>query len=354
MTFARPTLAELIARAETETAARLGLGTLLERSVLKVLARVWAGGLHGLYGYLDWVSRQVVPLTADAEVLERWADLFGLERRPASAAVGPVTFAGTSGVAVLLGTVVQRADGRRFVVTTAGVLAAGVVTLPVTAELAGLEGNTAEATTLALATPIVGVTGATVAAGGLVNGLDEETDQGLRDRLQAFASAPPQGGSVADYDAWAKEVPGVTRVFVLEHGLGLGTVLVLFAVDDDPAGPIPSPAQVAAVQARLTDETRRDSRPVCAAVTTAAPVEQLVPITVALVPNTLPVQEAVIEALEGMLIREGRPGGTISHAKFVEAIATAAGEQDHTLTIPAGDVLIGPTSIPVLDAVTFL
>jgi uncharacterized phage protein gp47/JayE len=354
VTFVRPSLAALIARAETETAARLGLGSLLERSVLKVLSRVWAGGLHGLYGYLDWVSRQVVPLTADEEILERWADLFGLERRPASAATGDVVFAGTSGVQVPLGTIVQRADGRRFTTIAGGIIAAGTLTLAAKAEVAGLAGNTAAGTTLALATPIVGVTGATVATGGLVNGLDEETDVELRARLQALASAPPQGGSVADYDAWAKEVPGVTRVFVLENGLGLGTVVVLFAVDDDPGGPIPSPAKVLEVHNRLTDETRRDSRPVCAQVTTMAPVSQAVAITVALTPNTLPVQEAVSEALRGMLVREGGPGVTISHAKFVEAIATAAGEQDHVLTVPAGDVLVGPTSLPVLGVVSFV
>lgn len=354
MTFARPTLAELVDRAESETAARLGLGSLLPRSTLKVLARVWAGGLHGLYGYLDWVSRQVVPLTADQEVLERWADLFGLERRAAAAAVGDVTFSGTSGTVVPLGTVVQRADGERYETTAGGTVTAGTVTLPVEAEVAGLEGNAAAGTTLQLGTPITGVTGAVVAAGGLVNGLDPETDEELRTRLQEFVSAPPQGGSVADYHAWAREVPGVTRVFVIENGLGLGTVLVLFAVDDDPGGPIPNGAKVQEVQDRLTDETRRDSRPVCADVTTIPPVSQSVPVTVELTPNTLPVQEAVKDALRGMLVREGGPGRTISHAKFVEAIATAAGEQDHVLTVPAGDVVAGATSLPVLGTVTFV
>lgn len=354
MTFARPTLPELVQRSETELATRLGLGALLERSVLKVLARTWAGGLHGVYGYLDWVARQVVPLSAEAEILDRWAQLFGVTRRAAARAAGSVTFTGTSGVAVPLGTVVQRADGRRFATTAGGVLAAGTLTLAAEAELAGLAGNTAAATTLSLATPIAGVTAAVVAAGGLVNGLDPETDRELRERLQAFVSARPQGGSVADYEAWAREVPGVTRVFVLENGMGLGTVIVLFTTDDDPAGPIPNMAKVDEVLARLTDETRRDSRPVCAEVFVEAPIPQPVSVTVELTPNTLAVQEAVTEALAGMLRREGRPGGTIRREKFIEAIATAAGEQDHDLTVPAGDVVVGPTSVPLLDVVTFL
>lgn len=354
MTFARPTLPELVARSEAELAARLGLGALLERSVLKVLARTWAGGLHGLYGYLDFVARQVVPLTADASALERWADLYGLERRAASAAVGPVVLSGTTGTIVPTGLVLQRADGRRFETTTGGTIAAGVLSVQVQAELAGLEGNTAAATTLSLATPLVGVSSAVVDAAGLTGGLDEETDQELRDRFRDFVARRPQGGSVADYDAWAREVSGVTRVFVIENGLGLGTVLVLFAVDDDPGGPIPSPAKVDEVQARLTDPTRRDARPVCAQVTTVAPISQLVPVTVALTPNTLPVQLAVIESLVAMLVREARPGGTITRGKFVEAIATASGEQDHVLTVPAGDVVAGATSLLLLGAVTFV
>lgn len=354
MTFARPTLAELVARTETELATRLGLGTLLERSVLKVLARVWAGGLHGLYGALDWAARQVIPATADEENLERWANLWGLQRRAAAAAVGPVTFAGTSGVDVPLGTIVQRADGARFTTTEGGEIAAGTVTLNVQANLPGLAGNTAAATTLSLSTPIAGVTGATVATGGLVNGLDQETDQELRDRLQDFVSARPQGGSVADYEAWAREVAGVTRVFVLENALGLGTVLVLFTVDNDPAGPIPNPAKVAEVAARIDDPTRRDSRPVTAAVTVQAPVSQSVAVTLSVVPDTLAVQDAVREALEGMLLREGRPGETIQLSKFTEAIATAAGEQSHVLTLPAADVVVGGASVPVLGTLTFL
>jgi uncharacterized phage protein gp47/JayE len=353
VTLARPTLAELVQRSETELATRLGLGALLERSVLKVLARVWAGGVHGLYGYLDWVAAQVVPLTAEAEVLDRWGELFGLPRLAAARASGSVTFTGTSGVAVALGTVVQRADGRRFVTTAGGTIAAGTLTLEAEAELAGLDGNTAAGTTLALAAPLAGVTAVAAATGGLVNGLDAETDQGYRARLQAFVSARPQGGSEADYEAWAREVPGVTRVFVLANGLGLGTVLVLFTVDDDPAGPIPGAAKVQEVQDRMTDQTRRDSAPVCAQVTTQAPVAQPVSVTLQLTPNTLPVQEAVKDALRGMLFREGRPGATIRREKFVEAIATAAGEQDHVLAVPAADVVVGAASVPLLDVVTF-
>lgn len=353
MPLERPTLAELITRSESELAARLGLATLLERSVLKVLARTWAGGLHGLYGYLDWITAQVTPLNSEAEILERWADLYGLARRAATAATGSVTFTGTTGTAVSTGAIVQRADGQRYRVTAGGSLVAGAATLAVESELAGLDGNAAAGTTLILAAPIAGITAVTVAAGGITGGLDEETDDELRDRLRDFVSDRPQGGSHADYEAWAREVAGVTRVFVLEHGLGLGTVLVYFAVDNDPAGPFPSAGQVASVQDRIDDETRRDSRPVTAQVTVSAPTPLPVSVTLSVTPNTQAVQDAVRDSLEAMLRREGFPGRNISRSKFEEAISTANGEQDHTLAVPAGDLTVASGELPVLDSVTF-
>lgn len=353
MPFARPTLAELVVRSEGELASRLGLGALLPRSVLSALARLLASLTHGLYGYLDWISRQVVPSTKEAEVLEAWADEFGLERRAAARAAGDVDVAGLDGTVVPSGTILARADGQRYQTTAPGTIASGIATVPVLAETAGLEGNAAAATALSLSSIVAGTTGAVVGTAGLTGGLGEETDAELRERLRRFLSARPQGGSAADYDFWAREVSGVTRVFVLENWDGPGTVMVLFAVDDDPAGPIPSPSKVAEVLARIDDPTRRDSRPLGVAVTVQAPIAQAVPVTLELVPNTPAVQEQVRASLADMLLREGRPGGTIRRAKFDEAISTAAGETDHVLALPAGDLVVGATSLPALGTLTF-
>ena len=71
MTFRRPTLEQLTAQTETEIRARLGIGPLLRRSVLAVLARVMAGLAHSGHGFVAWIGKQILPDTAEAEFLER-------------------------------------------------------------------------------------------------------------------------------------------------------------------------------------------------------------------------------------------------------------------------------------------
>ncbi|SDH88285.1 hypothetical protein, partial [Roseospirillum parvum] len=60
MPFDRPTLPELVTTTEADLTSRLGTtAARLRVGVVDVLARVWAGGVHGLYGYLAWIARQV-------------------------------------------------------------------------------------------------------------------------------------------------------------------------------------------------------------------------------------------------------------------------------------------------------
>ena len=74
MSFERPDLPTLIERAIADIESRLtGADARLRRSNLNVLARVHSGAAHGLYGYLDWLAKQILPDSADAEFLERHA-----------------------------------------------------------------------------------------------------------------------------------------------------------------------------------------------------------------------------------------------------------------------------------------
>lgn len=353
MPFDRPPLAELIERGEAEVAARLELAPLLPNSVLSVLARVLAGSSHGMHGHLDFNGRQVVPLTAEGADLDRHVDLFGQTRRGATAAFGFVDFTGTNGSNVPLGLTLTRADGRRFKTTASAVISGSAATVAVQDDLPGLAGDTAPSTPLSLSTPVAGVATATVDADGLAGGQDAETDQDLRDRFREFVSARPQGGSVADYVTWSKEVGGVTRVFVRPGYQGLGTVGVFVVTDDDPLGPIPSPALVAEVQARIDDPTRRDSRPVTAQVTVYAPTEVPTAFTLHVEPDVQSVRDAVTEALRDMLRASAEPGATLKLNKVNEAISTSPGEEDHVLAVPAADLATGPAELRTLGTVTF-
>jgi len=351
--FARPTLEELVLRSEAEVAARLSLDPLLPHSVLSVIARVLAGASHGLHGHLDFVARQAVPLTSEGDDLDRHVEQWGLERRAATAATGLVVFTGTNGSSVPIGAQLVRADGTRLRTTAVGTISGGTATVAVAADDHGLVGNTPPATALGLSTPLAGVASAAVDASGLTGGQDGEDDQALRDRFRLFLSARPQGGSEADYREWAGEVAGVTRVWVRNGYDGLGTVGVFFTIDDDPLGPIPGAPKVAEVQARIDDDTRRDSRPVTADVTVYAPAALATNFTIALDPDTGTLRTAVTESLRDLLRREAEPGGTLTLTKIHEAISTTPGEGDHVLTVPAADLTSLPGQLRVLGTVTF-
>ena len=91
MPFDRPGLAVLDERLAADIESRLpGTDPKLRRSLLGLLARAVAGAHHELYGYLDWIARQVFPDTADAAELDRWSRIWGVRRLAATHAAGTV------------------------------------------------------------------------------------------------------------------------------------------------------------------------------------------------------------------------------------------------------------------------
>ena len=93
--------------------ARLpGADSRLRRSVLGVLVTTIMGAIFNLYGYLDYLARQILPDTADGVFLERHAGIFSMTRKAATVATGQVTATGVNGAAIPAGTVLQRAGAQ--------------------------------------------------------------------------------------------------------------------------------------------------------------------------------------------------------------------------------------------------
>lgn len=350
MSFERPTLPALIDRAIADIESALpGADARLRRSNLNVLARMHAGASHGLYGYLAWLARQVLPDTAEAEYLERHASIWGVQRQTPAAATGTATATGASGVVIPAGTRYKRADDAEFVTTAEATIAGGAATLSLAASLAGQDGNTAAGSTLNIESPIAGLNAAaTVDADGLSGGADSETDAALRARLLARIRKPPQGGAQSDYVAWALEVPGVTRAWCYPGELGAGTVTVRFVRDDD-VSLIPDAGEVTAVQDHIDA-----LRPVTAAVTVVAPVAVPLDYQIELTPDTAAVRAAVEAELRDLLRREAEPGAAILLSHIREAISIAAGETDHNLVAPAADVAHATGQMATFGAITWL
>jgi uncharacterized phage protein gp47/JayE len=355
MPFARPTLAELVDRVRGDLRGRLEIGgPLLRRAMADVLGAVWAGAVHTLYGYLDWLSKQLFGDTSEREQLLRQAALYGITPIAATFATGNVTATGTNGTNIPAETILKLDAATRYRVTTGQTIASGTATLPLQSVLAGVSANVPAATALTFETPIAGVNSiATVATGGIAGGVDQEGTEALRTRYLLRLRQPPEGGANQDYEAWALAVAGVTRVWVYPNENGLGTVVVRFVRDAE--SPIfPDAGEVAAVQAALDAQ-----RPITAAVTAVAPTQLSVAFTLHIVPDTTTTRTAVTAELTDLLARDAEPGdgvarGTILLSHIRTAVDTAAGVTDSSVTVPSANVVPALGQLATVGTITWV
>jgi uncharacterized phage protein gp47/JayE len=349
MPFARPTLTELINRVTADISSRVtGVDSaVLRRSLLGVIGQSEAGAVHLLYGYLDWIAKQSIIDTADTEYLERWASIWKVVRKTAGFAGGQIAFSGAAGSTILDGTIVQRQDGVQYKVIGDAVFGGGPLVVPVLALEAGESGNFGSGLPMFLLSPISGVQSTGTTTTKIEGGIDVESDERLLARLLARIQQPPHGGASFDYEQWALEVAGVTRVWVYPLQMGAGTVTVLFVCDEN-ASMIPPPAKVTEVQTYI--DTRA---PVTAEVFVAAPIADPLNLTIKLAPNTAAVQNAVRAELADLIDRDSGPGGTILISRLREAVSLAAGENNNQIVTPTNDVAHATGHMPTLGTLTF-
>lgn len=346
--FNRPSLGDIVQRVRTDVLSRLSTDDVLRRADAEVCARVMGGVAHGLYGYIDWLSTQLLYDTAEAEYLERWCSIWGITRKAAAEATGSVSFVVQAGAVIASGTLLQALDGVQYQTTADATVVALTATAPVISVLPAAASNRTTGQSLSLVSPVVGVQ-STAVAGDLVGGADVETDDALRDRLLSRIQQPPQGGAASDYVSWALEVPGVTRAWVYPAELGLGTVTVRFVRDDD-ASPIPDAGEVAAVQAYIDA-----LRPVTAQVTVVAPAAVPLNFSISgLLPATSTVQAAVLAELKDLLLREATPTGTLLLSHIRAAISAATDESDYVLVSPVANVTHTTGNMSTMGAITWL
>ena len=334
MPFNRPPLDLLIARSAASMQSRLpGTDAVLRRSLSGIVARMSAGTEHGLYGYLDWLARQLMPDTAEEEHLDRWAVTWGVSRKAAGHASGDVSITGTPGAVLPEGTICLRSDAVRYaVVSDATVGEDGTGTAFLSAVDAGMAGNAPIGTILAFASPVSGLDSQIQATDGLTGGTDEETDESLKSRLLATIQRTPMGGTQADYEQWALEVPGVTRAFVTQE-MGRGTVTVRFMMDGTYPDGVPKDGDRQAVAAHI--ET---VRPVTADVYVVLPVADPLNLRLRITPDTAAIRLAAEANLWAAVRRDAVPGGTIFLSRLHEALSLTEKEEDHVIIFPTANV----------------
>lgn len=317
-----------------------------------VMAKVLAQLARAIDLRLIVLYRQIFASTADKTWLLRHAFEYGIGSLEAGRAGGSVIVQAQGSGTFPAGLAFQRDDGALFLTVASAIAAPGPVTLTVLADQAGTAGNTADGAALALiSTSPVAIAGGTgTVSGGLGGGTAAEDPEALRQRVLLRKRNPPQGGSAADWQRWAKEVSGVDRVFVDSYSNTDRRVWLAVTFAGRVNG-IPNGGDVAAVQAHLSDP---NLRPITARVTVVAPTAVPVAITATGVePLTTQVEAAIaaeLDALfaERMLVARPNHPFVLPRAWISEAISRATGEERHTLVTPATDLTFTtPGQMPV-------
>jgi uncharacterized phage protein gp47/JayE len=216
------------------------------------------------------------PAYAWGTYLDEHALTLGMVRKDAVAATGEVTFVGTTGTLIAVGTEVStlqttpEGEPVSFETTADGSIpAGGVLTLAVQASEPGTEGNVAAGTITLLQSPLDGVSSVTNAQPTL-GGADIESDEQLRNRVLLAYSGSQGSGTITDYQAWSLAYPGVGFVAVFPQATGPGTVGVI--ITDANNRPV-STATVSGLQQQLDPVAGegRGQAPIGAKVTVSTP-----------------------------------------------------------------------------------
>jgi uncharacterized phage protein gp47/JayE len=346
--FQRPTLAENISMIRTDLFARLDINDELRRMDEDVRAKVYAGALHTVYGYIDYLAMNMLPDLCDESWLYRHAAMKRCPRKDAVAASGFMRWDGvTNGLKVSAGSVIQRDDLVQYIAQADATSAGGVLRVPITCSVTGMAGNVDDGEALSLVTPVNGLPSGGM-ADTITGGFDVEDLEVWRARVLERYYWTPQGGADGDYVIWAKEVAGITRAWTYRHWMGTGTVGVMVA-SSDLINPILDDVTVAEAQAHI-----EPLAPVAGSdLYVFKATKKTVDFTIDLNPDNESTRSTVEAELLSFLLRDGYPEGTLELSRINEAISIAAGELSHTLISPAENIPIAKNELAVMGNITW-
>lgn len=184
--------------------------------------------------YMVILLKIMFPMWAEGEWLDLHARDCGLERRAANAAYGYVHIEGKQGLVIPEGfkVAVPSENGSAAILyhtlSEAVLDENGTTDVAVQADEAGLNGNVDSGTISIMVSPLSGVTRINNDA-EITGGAEPETDESLRQRIDDYNAGRGQSlvGCNADYERWAKEVPGVGYAHTIPEYNGPNSVKVV-------------------------------------------------------------------------------------------------------------------------------
>lgn len=340
------TIEEIYAQMRTDFTARTGMDV-AENGDLSARLYAAAAQICGLYAQADWVNRQCFPQTASGEYLDHHAQLRALERKQAEYAEGVVRFYGDGTSEhermVPAGTVCMTPGYVRFATVQDGVLAAGAayVDVPARAVQPGVAGNVnAGSVTVPAVTP-VGITGCSNPV-PMAGGVDEESDEALRQRILDSFARLPNGANCAYYEQVAMAFESVAAAVAIPRKRGIGTVDVVVATH---AG-VPEAELLEEIGAQM-----ERCREIAVDVAVMGPETVPVDVTVRVSAQDAQAAEQVEQAVRGYFTG-GLLGRNILRAKLSNLIYQVDGVENYELVKPGADVVAEPGQLPVLGQLT--
>lgn len=360
MPLDRPSVTTIYNRVITGIESRLtDDSALLRRAVLRILAKVFAGAVHLLYGNLEFLSQQIMVDQAEDSWLDRHGLMWGITRKAAAYASGSVTFTGINGIIIPEGTLVQTSEGVQYETDADATIAVGSATIGIVAIEAGEDGNY-DGATIELVSPITDIDSAvSVVSPGFSGGVSEETDDDYRARILEHIQTPPMGGTAADYVVWAKsdEVPitngVVQKAWCFPIAVGPGTVDVVITAAGSTQ--VASPALIADVQAYIDTV-----RPVTADVVVKTVDVKDIDMDIEITPNTLDLRNTITSNLQDLINESATPGSNLLIALIRDAIMDS-GVDNYAITaitvdatpVPVDDIVLIDYEFPVWDNLNF-
>jgi len=354
MPFYRPTLEQIIDRVTSDFEYEMGsTAARIPGTVEYALVRAVAGLSHNLHGRLAQTHKDAFPHSAEDIEMQKWAAFYDVFRIPAAPSLGVLLFNGTNGKPIPVGTRLVRADKREYKTIEAAVIAGGEAQVAAESVLPGLGADVLPGATFTLKDPLDGVYLYAQTATGFTGAADVELYRDLRRRLLGRIRTPPKGGGPGDYIAWAKRVPGVTRVWEYGKTPSLGHVTVLAMRDlDDVGGPIPDGPELAAIEAEILKFCPLH----LAGLHVLAPLNLELELEIELLvednKDPVAVKAAIGKSIQDMLATRARPAkqdGVVLYKSWIsEAISTTPGEMDHKLLAPTDDIVLTQWQLPTL------
>jgi uncharacterized phage protein gp47/JayE len=354
VSYTPPTIAETRAQIITDIEGAIGQTVpILPKAFVRVLATALSGPLALFYRLVNWLYKQISPVTCDLQALLYWGQRYGMPLKEANAAILAVTISGTDGSLCAADTLWQSADNGLVYAQVADATIVGVTaSAQIECLTPGVDGDLNPADALTLASPASGITGAVVAS-TVEAGRDAEETENYRGRILQRMRYQSIVGTAAGYVAQAEEYEGIVKAFAKRSGSDV-VVYPLWA--STGPGRVPDAPTLTAIQAYLQDVSRRL---LAVTIYAQASVERTCAVTITGVSPADAATKATIEAaideyLYGCYPRqyddEIAPTDIISVGN-IWAIVLAAGASANSITINISGIGGGPYTLPIGEIV---